>query len=88
MLQQVTPMSIKFALRKIIARKNMERAESGQGALTQTEIASGSKVSQSVVSTLLNGKSRRIDFDTINGLCRFLNVTPGDLFDYIPDETD
>lgn len=88
MYSQVTSMSVKFALRKIIARKNMERAEAGRPALTQTEIAAGSKVSQSVVSTLLNGKSRRIDFDTINGLCSFLNVTPGDLFDFIPDENN
>ncbi len=88
MLQQVTPMSIKFALRKIIARKNVERADKGLRPLSQTEIATGSKVSQSVVSTLLNGKSSRIDFDTINGLCRFLNVTPGDLFDYIPDQSE
>jgi putative transcriptional regulator len=86
MYQQVTPMAVKFALRKLIARKNMERAEAGQRALTQTEIAMGSKVSQSVVSTLMNGHSRRIDFDTINGLCGFFNITPGDLFEYTPDE--
>lgn len=87
MYQQVTPMAVKFALRKLIARKNMERAEAGQRALTQTEIANGSKVSQSVVSTLMNGHSRRIDFDTINGLCGFFGISPGDLFDYTPDET-
>jgi putative transcriptional regulator len=86
MYQQVTPMAVKFALRKLIARKNMERADAGQRALTQTEIANGSKVSQSVISTLMNGHSRRIDFDTINGLCGFFNISPGDLFDYTPDE--
>ena len=86
MYQQATPMAVKFALRKLIARKNMERAEAGQRQLTQTEIAMGSKVSQSVISTLMNGHSRRIDFDTINGLCGFFNIAPGDLFDYTPDE--
>jgi len=86
MYQLVTPMAVKLALRKIIARKNLERAEAGEGPLTQVEIAAGSKVSQSVVSTLLNGRSRRIDFDTINGLCGFLHIAPGDLFEYIPDE--
>lgn len=86
MLPMVTPMAVKLALRKVIARKNLQRAEEGHAPLTQTEIALGSKVSQSVVSNLMNGKSRRIDLDTINGLCSFFNIRPGDLFDYIPDQ--
>jgi DNA-binding Xre family transcriptional regulator len=85
MLTQVSPMSVRFAFRKVVARKNVERADAGLPPLTQVEIARGSKVSQSVVSTLLAGKSRRIDLGTINGLCAFLGVTPGDLFEYIPD---
>jgi putative transcriptional regulator len=86
MYQQVTPMAVKFALHKLIARKNVERADAGQRPLTQTEIAAGSKVSQSVISTLMNGRSRRIDFGTINGLCGFFDIAPGDLFEYTPDQ--
>jgi len=85
MHQMVTPMAVQFALRKIIARRNVERADQGLRPLTQTEIAQGSQVAQSVISTLMNGRSRRIDFDTINGLCRYFNIPPGDLFDYTPD---
>lgn len=87
MLQhRVSSMAIKSALAKIIARENVKRADVGQRPLSQAQIARESGVPQSVISTLMNGKSRRIDFDTINGLCNFFKIGPGDLFDYIPDE--
>lgn len=85
MLPQVSPMSVKFALRKVVAQKNLERANQNLAPLTQTEIADGSGVSQSVVSNLLANRSERIDLKTINGLCKFLEIRPGDLFEYIPD---
>jgi DNA-binding Xre family transcriptional regulator len=84
----VTPMAIKLAVRKLIARENMRRAELGMPDLTQKEIAEGADVSQPVISTVIGGKIKRIDLKTINGLCNFFKVRPGDLFDYTPDETD
>jgi putative transcriptional regulator len=82
----VSSMSVRFALRKVVARKNVERADQGLPPLTQTEIADGSDVSQSVISNLLANQSQRIDIKTINGLCNFFGITPGDLFDYTPDQ--
>ena len=79
-------MPVRFALRKVIARENLKRADAGLPALTQTEIAQGSKISQSVISNLLANRSERIDLKTINGLCSFLKIAPGDLFDYTPDQ--
>ena len=76
---------VKSALRKLIARQNMERAERGERPLSQAQIARASGVPQSVISTLVNDKTRRIDFDTINGLCNFFNIPPGELFDYSSD---
>lgn len=81
----VSSMSVRFALRKVVARKNVERADLGLPPLTQTEIADGSNVSQSVISNLLANQSQRIDIKTINGLCNFFGITPGDLFDFTPD---
>lgn len=86
MLQQEKSMPVKSALRKLVARENLRRAETGEPELSQAAIARASGVSQSVISTLMTGRSRRIDFDTIDGLCRFFNVQPGDLFEYIPHE--
>ena len=85
MTQRATPMAVKSALRRLIAIENLRRAERGEPPLTQTAIAAGAKINQSVISTLVNGKSRRIDFSTIDGLCNFFGVAPGDLFEYTPD---
>lgn len=84
----VPTMAIKFALRKVVARKNLERADAGLPPLTQIEIAEGSQVSQSVISNLLANKSERIDLKTVNGLCNFFGIRPGDLFDFTPDAPD
>jgi putative transcriptional regulator len=81
-----SPMAIKLAVRKLVARENMRRVETGDPELTQQEIARGSGVSQPVISTLLGGKVSRIDLKTINGLCNFFKVRPGDIFEYTPDD--
>lgn len=88
MFTSVTPMAVKSALRKLIAQENLRRADTGEPSLSQALIARESGVPQSVISTLVNGKSRRIDFDTINGLCNFFGIHPGDLFEYSPDDPD
>lgn len=31
-------------------------------------------------------KNQRVNTDTINTLCRILQVKPGDILDYVPDE--
>ena len=84
MLERTSPMAVKMAVRKLIARENMRRAETGEPVLTQTELERLSGVSQSVVSTLMSGKIKRIDLKTINGLCNFFQVSPGELFEYTP----
>ena len=84
MVERTSPMAVKMAVRKLIARENMRRAETGEPVLTQTELERLSGVSQSVVSTLMSGKIKRIDLKTINGLCNFFQVAPGELFEYTP----
>lgn len=84
MTERISPMAIKMAVRKLIARENMRRAETGEPALTQKRIADLSGVSQPVISTLISGGVKRIDLKTINGLCNFFQVEPGALFEYAP----
>jgi predicted XRE-type DNA-binding protein len=69
-INEIAIMAIKSALRLLLARENLRRAEAGQPELTQSEIAANSGVSQSVISTLVSGKSNRIDFDTIRSVVR------------------
>lgn len=84
----LTSMPVKFALRTIIARRNLARAEAGLPPLTQTEIAAGSGVNQSVLSKFLAEPPKRIDIKTIDRLCSFLEITPNDLLGYTPPEGD
>lgn len=41
-------------------------------------------IHSSTVSKL--SKNERINSDTINALCKLLNVQPGDIMEYVPDE--
>lgn len=85
MLYGANSMAIRLAVRKLIAREDARRAETNEPRLTQQVIAEGSGVSQPVISSLISGKIKRIDLKTINGLCGFFGVPPGELFEYTPD---
>lgn len=78
-------MAVRTTIHLLIAQENLRRAEAGLDPLTQREIAEGSGVAQSVISELKRRKATRIDLDTIDGLCRYFKVQPGDLFEYTPD---
>lgn len=80
-------MAIRLGLRRVIARENLRRAERGLRPLTQRDIAQGVGTSQSAISKLLNTKNKQIDLDTLDGLCGFFQVQPGELFEYTPNDT-
>jgi putative transcriptional regulator len=40
------------------------------------------------LSILKTNKARAIRFSTLNGLCKVLDCTPGDLIEYIPDKDE
>ena len=43
-------------------------------------------ISKTTLHKIYNNQSSRIDFDTINSLCQFLDVQVGDIFEYVEDE--
>lgn len=45
-------------------------------------------ISKTTLHKIYNDQSSRIDFDTINKLCEFLEVEVGDIFEYVPDAED
>lgn len=45
-------------------------------------------ISKSALHRIYNDQTTRIEFDTLSKLCEVLNVTPGDILKYIPDEHD
>lgn len=65
---------IRCNLAVILAEKNMR--------LTQISQATG--LSRTTLSSLAYNYSKGIQFDTLNTICTFLNITPNDLIDYVP----
>ena len=45
-------------------------------------------ISKTTLHKIYNDQSSRIDFDTIDKLCEFLEVKVGDIFEYVPDAED
>lgn len=43
-------------------------------------------ISKTTLHKIYNDQSTRIDFDTIDKLCEYLDVKVGDIFEYMPNE--
>lgn len=43
-------------------------------------------ISKTTLHKIYNDQSTRIDFDTIDKLCEYLDVKVGDIFEYVPNE--
>ena len=56
--------------------------------LRVADVVRATGMSKSTLHKLYNEESSRIDFNTVNELCKFLDVQVGDLFVYFPDEDD
>ena len=54
----------------------------GERRLSVAEVAQGSGVSRSSIHEIFHGRAKRIDLETLNKLCAFLDVTPADIFEY------
>ncbi|HTB65357.1 MAG TPA: helix-turn-helix transcriptional regulator [Steroidobacteraceae bacterium] len=44
-------------------------------------------ITESNLSLLKGGKVRGVRFSTLEAICQFLDCQPGDLLEYVPDET-
>ncbi len=78
------PTMIRSRLSILLARENLKRLESGQPKLTQHQLAAETKIALAVISGLATNSQSRVDYKTMDRLCRFFHVQPGDLFEYIP----
>jgi putative transcriptional regulator len=52
------------------------------------DLAEATGLAVNNLSILKTNKARAIRLSTLNALCKALNCTPGDLIEYIPDETE
>jgi len=54
--------------------------------LRVADVVRATNLSKTTLHKLYNEQSTRVDFETINTLCKFLNCQVGDIFEYIEDE--
>lgn len=80
-----TSVAVKSRLKLLIAERNIERLKRGEAPLGVRAIAEAAGMPVSVVSGLSSGRAQRVDFRTLDRLCRALNCTPGDILEYTPD---
>ena len=71
-------MPIKVTLDAVLARRGM----------TARETAARVGISETQMSLFRSGKVRGLRFATLARLCTVLRCLPGDLLDYIPDQSD
>lgn len=45
-----------------------------------------SGISKSTLHRIYNDETTRIEFETLSKLCEVLEVTPGDILKYVPDD--
>lgn len=53
-----------------------------------TELAGAVDITLANLSILKNNKAKAVRFTTLEAICRELNCQPGDLLEYVPDESE
>lgn len=53
--------------------------------LGNKEVVELTGVSRNTITSLAANATKRIDYDTLEGLCRGLKLTPGDIIEYKPE---
>lgn len=56
--------------------------------MSVTELSEKLGITMANVSILKNGKAKAVKVETLNKLCAALDCQPGDLFEYVSDETE
>jgi putative transcriptional regulator len=57
----------------------------GERRLKIMDVVRGAGVTRTGVTSLYNDTATRIDVEMIDRLCKFLNCSVGELFEYIPE---
>lgn len=52
--------------------------------LTASRLSKDTGISKTTLTALVNNTGKGIQYETIDTICNYLNVTPNDFFDYVP----
>lgn len=79
---------VRSHLKVLISRRSTERLERGEKAITVRGLAEETGLPISVINSLRQNASKRVDLQTLNSLCKALECQVGDILVYSPDEPD
>jgi putative transcriptional regulator len=80
-------MAVRSRLKIVLSEYNTERVRAGLEPFSVRSLAEVVDLSPSVITGLSSNRAKRVDFKTLNKLCKHLGCTPGDLLQYTPDES-
>lgn len=58
----------------------------GTNKLTIQDVHEKTGLNRNTISNLYHETVKRVDYDTINKLCKLFNCQPGELYEYVPDQ--
>jgi len=61
--------------------------EMAKNKISLTELSEKIGISMTNLSLLKNGKVKAIRFSTLAAVCKALNCQPGDLMEYVPEQS-
>lgn len=67
---------IRFKIYEMMARR---------GIKTRKQLAETASIHQTHIGKIIDGRVKRLDLVTLDGLCRALQCQPSDLLEYVPD---
>lgn len=81
-------MAVRSRLKIVIAQRNLERVKCNQPLLTLRHIAEETALAVSTVNGLTSQRATMVNFATLDKLCAYFKVQPGDLLEYVPEENE
>ncbi|WP_028560912.1 helix-turn-helix domain-containing protein [Paenibacillus pinihumi] len=69
-------MPIRCTLGDIMKKRNLQNKD----------VVKLTGVSRNTITSLAANATKRIDYDTLEGLCKGLGIQPGDLIEFVPDK--
>ena len=56
--------------------------------MRMSDLSYATRVNKNTISDICHGRIKGIHLDTIDRICEALDCSVGDLFEYVPDNTD
>jgi putative transcriptional regulator len=81
-------MTVRSRLKVLLWERNLARVKAGQPTLTLRQIAEDTGLATSTLTGLTANRAKRVDYDTLNVLCRYLACKPGDILEYVADDEE